>query len=382
MLKNMKTIFLCSSLEPGRDGVGDYTRRLAGQLLIRGYQTSIIALNERILKLSESNEIQIDSGQEIQVLRLSSALTWEKRVLKAKSYVDSFDPDFISLQYVPYGFQDKGLPFQLSSHLKAVSGNIKCHIMFHELWLGIRKNSSIKDKIYGHLQVNIVKNLVKTLTPCSISTSSKLYQLELKRRNIPSNILPLFSNIEILEPDYRFIDSVYSKMNLNERCNYTLIGIFGTLYRHEYLQGIIYQQHLKSNKENKKIAILFFGRIGNHTEYNRLKNIFQDQVEFVHLGELSERQISSILQILDKAISCTPFEYLEKSGVYAAFRLHNLEVLTAKSHDLPEYALEINAHNQYLKERDSHNWSACFVSGEFINLLYTHRLSHIFGSSL
>lgn len=26
----MTILFLCGSLEPGRDGVGDYTRRLAG----------------------------------------------------------------------------------------------------------------------------------------------------------------------------------------------------------------------------------------------------------------------------------------------------------------------------------------------------------------
>ena len=375
----MKVLFLCSSLEPGRDGVGDYTRRLAGQLLIQGYQTGIVALHDRHLKSSEIAGSQFDGQQEIHVFRLSSELAWEDRILKAQYYVKDFDPDFISLQYVSYGFQDKGLPFRLSGKLKKVVGNIRLHIMFHELWLGIRTNSSIKHKIYGYFQTRIAKNIIDDLAPCSISTSNKLYQLAMERKKIISNILPLFSNIPILEMDKDFVNSVFNLIKINDRNDFTLIGIFGTLYPHISVEQVIHQQYSKYLKENKKLVIIFFGRIGYFTEYERLKKIFSNQVDFVYLGELSEREVSSMLQILDKVISCTPFEYLGKSGVYAAFKLHNLEVISVPANDIPEYALEINSHNCYLENRNPNNWSAEFIARKFINLLYTHRLSYIFG---
>ena len=37
----MKIAFLCGSLEPWRDGVGDYTRRLAGDLQACGHQVLV-----------------------------------------------------------------------------------------------------------------------------------------------------------------------------------------------------------------------------------------------------------------------------------------------------------------------------------------------------
>jgi hypothetical protein len=46
----MKIIFLCGSLEPGCDGVGDYTRRLAGELIKQGHHIAAVALNDQYLQ--------------------------------------------------------------------------------------------------------------------------------------------------------------------------------------------------------------------------------------------------------------------------------------------------------------------------------------------
>ena len=43
----MKIIFLCNSLEQGCDGVGDYTRLLACELISKGHTASAIALNDK-----------------------------------------------------------------------------------------------------------------------------------------------------------------------------------------------------------------------------------------------------------------------------------------------------------------------------------------------
>ena len=43
----MKILFFCGSAEPGKDGVGDYTRRLCGELLRIGHETQILSLFDR-----------------------------------------------------------------------------------------------------------------------------------------------------------------------------------------------------------------------------------------------------------------------------------------------------------------------------------------------
>jgi hypothetical protein len=41
---SMRIVFLCFSLEPGRDGVGDYTRALAGELIRPGHEVCAVAM--------------------------------------------------------------------------------------------------------------------------------------------------------------------------------------------------------------------------------------------------------------------------------------------------------------------------------------------------
>jgi hypothetical protein len=45
-VKRLKILFLCGSLEPGRDGVGDCVKNVAGELRIQGHQAAAIALND------------------------------------------------------------------------------------------------------------------------------------------------------------------------------------------------------------------------------------------------------------------------------------------------------------------------------------------------
>jgi hypothetical protein len=40
----MKVLFICGSAQPQRCGVGDYSRRLAGELIRQGHKASIVSL--------------------------------------------------------------------------------------------------------------------------------------------------------------------------------------------------------------------------------------------------------------------------------------------------------------------------------------------------
>src|SRR3954463_2329541 len=142
----MKIVFLCGCLEPGRDGVGDYSRRLGIELICQGHDVSLVALCDHNV-LHETNELQELKGTTISVLRIPNHVQDRSRFLMAKTFIDFKNPEWISLQYVPFAFQIKGLPFDLAGKLKILGEGRKWHIMFHELWVGPEKASFLKINI-------------------------------------------------------------------------------------------------------------------------------------------------------------------------------------------------------------------------------------------
>src|ERR1700728_1452296 len=194
----MKIAFFCGSLEPGRDGVGDYVRRLAGELIRQGHRSTAIALNDS--HVSETLvEVQEIEGTAVSVMRLPSAAPWNDRTFEARTYLDIFGPDWISLQFVPFGFHRKGLCFGLGKNLAATNVRAPWHIMFHELWLGLGEMPPVKHRIYGALQRLIMMDLINRLRPRLVHTQAEPYRVVLKRENISAPILPLFSNIPRVE---------------------------------------------------------------------------------------------------------------------------------------------------------------------------------------
>lgn len=367
----MKILFICPSLEEGSDGVGDYARRMSSEMIRAGHQASIIALNDMHLAAQQQERIQYDRGLAIRVLRLSSRLSSAERTTMAGNFIRLARPDWISLQYVPYGFQKKGLPFGLAGSLRKITAGIPCHIMFHEMWVGITRLSPLKHKLYGFFQIRIAKEIVRKLHPRIITTSNRLYQLVLENKQISASLLPLFSNISFMPKDAQFADSVYKQVGIlpHERHHYVVIGLFGSLYPGCDLESTIRDQYLAALAVGKKLVFIAFGRIGAQDAYEKLKAGFEREVTFANLGELPEARVSTVLQMLDKAISGTPRQHYGKSGVYAAMKLHRLEVITSSWSSIPEYDSQISDYNDFLEERAPEAWSTHFVSNEFLNML-------------
>ena len=371
----MKVTFLCASLESGRDGVGDYSRRLAGELIKQHFSASIVAFNDRHSSVIFSGT-QNQDGIAIPVLRLPAMLGYKEKITAVKAHLENFKPEWVSLQYVPYAFNIKGIPFSFIYHLKKLSGNHKWHIMFHETWVGITKLSPVKHKITGFFQRKAASYLVKSMKPLRISTSNRLYQLVLESAGIHPFILPLFSNIPLTGPADNFQNYVKGRLDVKLLANsgytsYTYIGIFGSLYPEANLESIISSESKLARSYNKKLAFIAFGRTKDSNEFNRLKNLFEREVTFLHLGELSEDEVSATMQLLDKAISCTPLQHIGKSGVYAAMRLHNVQVLLPVSDFIPEYNKEILEYNEYLAGRKDYEWDVVFVANQFVQFLNT-----------
>ena len=62
--ETLKVLFICGGLHPGADGVGDYVRRLAAELICQGHLAGIIALNDAHTNL-EINDYQQEGGLRI-----------------------------------------------------------------------------------------------------------------------------------------------------------------------------------------------------------------------------------------------------------------------------------------------------------------------------
>jgi hypothetical protein len=367
----IKILFLCGSLEPGKDGVGDYTRRLAGELIRQGHSASIISLNDKSIDTVIRTEQEAD-GTAIPVLRLPSNLPNKKRYNYAEDYIKDFDPEWLILQFVLYSFQKRGLPLKLDKHLAKIGKGRKWYIMFHELWIGITKLSPFTHKITGKIQKRIIKKIVHDLSPRLVTVSNRLYQILLETISVKATILPLFSNISICKQDMAFLNkAIGSNIDLAKIDSYKIFGLFGTLYPDSNIEKTI--NKLKdSDPVPRKIVLLFFGKNNNTEEYNKLQHLYEKKIIFINIGVCSEQEISSVMQILDKAISSTPKQHLGKSGVYAAFRLHNVPVIADAEDPVPEYEEEITRYNQFLFEREPEQWSSHYIAQMLITILKTN----------
>lgn len=315
----MKIVFICGSLEPGKDGVGDYTRRLAGELIRQGNEARILALNDKDVK-EISEESQNDDKVKICVLRIPTISTSKKRFFVAKEWINSFDPKWISLQYVPFGFQDKGLPFALGRQLKALSRNSFWHIMFHESWVGTDVGASPKMIWWGRLQRQVVKLMLKKLKPKSIHTQTHIYLKQLKKLGCEAEYLPLFSSFP-----FREVRSS-KKKPAGENSRHLSFVVFGSIHPGAPIKQFAKELSEYGEKYNLYVNITFVGRNGSELE-NWLSILQGQNTATETLGEQPPDHISQVLSEAKYGISTTPVILAEKSSVIATMLEHELPVI-------------------------------------------------------
>jgi hypothetical protein len=368
----MKFLFICGSLEPGRDGVGDYVQHLSVELIRQGHEVTAVAINDRHIKEEFKGE-QVFSGQNINVFRLPSILPEKQRYLKTKACREELKPDWISLQFVPYSFHNKGLPYQLNKLMKLIGKDQRWHIMFHELWLGFSINSPLKDRIIGFLQRKIISSFVRFLKPELITTSNLLYRKLLENNHITTMILPLFSNIPVAPKDEAYTKGIFDRLGLDpaKRNEWLLFGIFGNIYPDSSLDNAIAEQLEIHGHSNFKMAFVGVGNLNAYgmNEFKRLESLFGHRMKFIHLGVQSQDKISNVLQVLDYGISCTPSEHIGKSGVFATMKLHGLKVILPKHDYVRDNDEETSHYNEYFMKRPAYTWKVSYVTDHYIKLL-------------
>jgi len=365
----LKILFLLGSASPGRDGVGDYTRILSAALIECGHTVSMVATHDKDIYES-SRELQGEKNNKIECLRIPKRLPMGKRMLKIEKEIFEKCPDWISLQFVPYSFHPKGLPFRFLELLSILLSSHRTQVMFHECWIGITRVSPIDHKLAGYLQRKMVVRFIRRLNPDIVTTSNELYRSVLGRADIIADILPLFSNIGIVA------EALVSKKEevdnlMKSAKSYLNVGVFGTIYPQVDLVSDVEKLGQRINNKRGKIRLIAFGRSGENgkARLDDFEKVMQGRVPVVRLGELKSEDVSRVMNLLDISISCTPRPHLGKSGVFAAMRLHGVEVISTTNEELPEYDELIKEAIPRLYDRPAEHWSVDWVSRKFVDLL-------------
>jgi hypothetical protein len=314
MPDNINIVFICSSLEPGHDGVGDYTRRLSAALIKAGHNCAILSLNDRHSKDTLKSTQRAD-GVDVPVLRLSSGIEIKKRFAIAKEWVDKIDPQWLSLQFVPFGYHPKGLKLGLSKLLLTLSNGRSWHMMFHELWVGIANEESKKLHLWGQTQRALIKSLVKNLKPAVIHTQTRLYQTLLAKMSFKAGYLPLYSNI-----------SVVAGINVDSSAGVSFV-VFGAIHDRAPIQQFAKEAAQYAEKFKLPVTLIIIGR-GNNEQQRWADAWSAAGLTVNRLGELPAEQISEVLSASTIGLSATALAVIEKSGSYAAMREHCLPVIS------------------------------------------------------
>jgi len=336
----MKIAFVCGSFEPGCDGVGDYIRSISGEMLRQGMEVGTIALNDKYI-----NELTNNSNNctpiKLAILRIPAHWPANRRFKCAFDWMQAFNPDWVSVQYVPYSFQHKGLPYGLAKSLLPLIQGRKVHIMFHELWLGGTPHTSVKHQIWGLLQRRLAVGLVRRLRPHAVHTSNRLYRAMLGKQNILSEILQIPSSIAVSSLDCEKFSLELTSLGIMpaDRSNWILLGMFGTISPDRDYIPFLEEQHRRSTAVGKRLAFLSIGRGGPNVEkiYAHLRNKLPGEILLYHFGEKAPAHISAFLQAVDFGVTAVPNQLLDKSSAVAAMKLHNLIVLAPFTLHLPGY---------------------------------------------
>jgi len=309
----MRITFLCAGAEPRGDGVGDYTRALAGQLEESGHATRILALNDR------------SGGSDgLAERRFSASVPWDARVGLAAEAVRDFDPDLVSVQLVPYGFHPKGLCFQTARGLRSIIGGRRTQLMLHELWIGEAEEYGWKDRVIGRVQKHLVLDLVRQLRPAVVHTSNPVYRALLHRNEVAADELPLFGNVPISDDSDR--GWLVKRLSSEQRSNLLLLGLFGTIHPQWSAERLL----AGCAAGGRKPVILSIGRIGDPGAEILRHTQERHGVRCMELGEQPSNRISQFLHEVDLGVATSPWALIGKSGTVAAMLEHGLPVVATR----------------------------------------------------
>ncbi len=348
----MKVALLTSCLEPGKDGVGDYARGLAAACVQRDCACTLVALNDSHVD-SVRTEIQIDRGVPVHTLRLPAASRWADRLPAARDWLDQHAADWLSLQFVGYGFHTKGVVEGLGAKLAGLGGKRRWHVMFHELWIGAEQSARLRHRVVGWAQRRAVLSLVDSLSPALIPTTNSVYRALLASAGPRAAVLPLCGNIAVSEePAGGWFAHELGRLGVSgevaaSRADCWWFGLFGSLHPVWSPEPLFGYLQDAAERAGRRPGIASVGRLGpGESLWRAMQARYADRFFFATLGERSAMEVSAFLRSIDFGIATTSWQLIGKSGTAAAMLDHGLPVIVSR--DDVHYPVDVEPERQPL----------------------------------
>ncbi|MBV9273764.1 MAG: hypothetical protein JO333_07705 [Verrucomicrobia bacterium] len=317
----MKILFICGCLEPGKDGVGDYVRRMADGCLALGSEVTMLALNDHHVS---SLTVQDANGH--RVVRAPNQFPAAGRKQCLSDTVTTAKPKVVSLQYSPFAYDHWGIAGGLADFASVLPRSITRHFLLHELWLE-RRDGGWQAQLRGRFQRIALRRSVRAWQPAIIQTTNDAYQRRLATIGISARKLALPSNVPVCNPGISswFEEEVDLPGEADTRW---LFGIFGTIHP-EWDGGSAIQRLIEVAEKNRRAA--FFISIGRTNSppgrWKQWQQRFGERVVRSPLGERPISQISEFLRKIDFGLSTNPLALTGKSTSVAAMLEHGLPVI-------------------------------------------------------
>lgn len=328
----MKLLFAAGCLEPGRSGVGDYTRLLAAACTRLGHECHLIALNDSWVSEMHEGSVHV-SGSILPVVRLPERAPSSVKESALRAKLATLNPDWVSLQFVPYAFDQKGLVWPRLRWLAAVLHKRRIHVMFHEIWIGDYVGSPWKERWVGRLQKVMIRNLINCLEPTLAHTSNAIYKKMLKAAGLETRLLRMFGTI-VLGNDsaeswlYPLLQSRGVPITHEARSSFWLMGFFGSIHSNFSMRELLVELKRAAHERGQWLVLLLFGNVDSGgallVEAERTED---ERLHAVSLGQQTEEKISQLLNSLDLGLTSTPLNIIGKSSSVATMLEHGLSVL-------------------------------------------------------
>lgn len=332
----MTIALVTSSLEPGKDGVGDHVRLLAGQLDARGCACRMLALNE--VNISEPLDAPAESpGGFIPMLRLPASLAWRERHRLAEQFLSAVRPEWFSLHFVAYGWHRRGIAVGWGARFDQLAGPSRRHLMLHETWtwLGACVGAPFRLRLLALVQRACIVAILRRYRPEIIHTHTPVYATMLAELGFRADILPSFGNVPIApvrDDAWLFAELRRHGLDISEetRSHFWLGGFFASLYPEWDPAPLFAILRSAARAVGRRVCLISVGRMrGGEARWESFRETYPDFV-FVNLGALPPERVSQVLQALDFGVATTPWAVITKSGAAAAMLEHGLPVIVSR----------------------------------------------------
>ena len=329
MNQPLRFLFFSSSLEPGRDGVGDYVRLLAEACARQGHTCAIVALNDTFATGVLADESKADGA--ISTVRLPSTLSWAQRVKFVREFRERFCPDWISFNLVPYAFNRKGILLGVIETFRSMTEGARLHLMLHEMYLGAGRPAPFQHHVVGRIQSHAIKRLLARLKPEVITVSNPVHAAMVRSLQADARILPLFGNVPVIATaPVEESGDLPSDFGMAPENRASWFGVFfGAMHEQwkpEPFFGILLRA---AQRAGKRVVLVLAGR-SSRSIWTELKRDYAGRIDFADVGEQPTSVISWLLRSADFGIACSPWQLIGKSGTVAAMLDHGLPVIVTR----------------------------------------------------